>query len=437
MKKPHRCLLIANLLHMSLRWPALGGGLIASGWDVTVVTTPLGDGAAGSLGFPRWFAERARIVETAATPDILEPIRRLLWVLGLRRRQSLTEQVMVQMPGAGSRLAFDRAFTSLQAIIGWPDVYAPWKRPALAAARAMIRQQPYDVMVSTSPYPTSHAVAAQLKRENPSLRWVADFRDLWSQNHNYEMPRWRQRVDAKLERRMMARADVLVTTATEWAEQLRALHDKPVTVVRNAFVDYEALPDGTPSAVPPLTILYTGVRYPGKQLILPVLEAIAILADRGEVAPGDLRLRVVGPFDAELADDALKLGVEAFATQEGPVGRREAQRRQRQAHVLLYLGWEDPAVDMVSSLKFWEYLASGRPVPMAGGNPGGTAERVLVESNAGVCARTAANVVDALRGFISEFKRTGATASHLNRDVVARHGISVQVRALERVLDSY
>jgi len=429
-----RCLLIADLRHASPRWPALAGGLIKRGWEVTVVTAPLGADAAEELGFPRIFAERAQIVECGSATDVLEPLRKLLWLLGLRRRQSLTAQIRAQLPAAGSRSAFDTAFQALLALIGWPDLQAPWRRPALRAARALLREESFDVLVSSSPYPTSHAVAAALKRENPELRWVADFRDLWADNHNYQMPRWRRAIDSALERRMMMFADALVTTADDWAETLRRTHGKSVTVVRNSFVDYDLPAAGAPPSMTPLTVLYTGVRYPKQQRITPVLEAIASLAAGGTVTPRELMLRFVGPFDEELALESTRLGVAAFVTQDGSVTRAAAQRLQREAHVLLYLQWEDKAVDMVSALKYWEYLGSGRPVLMTGGHPDGTAERIALDAHAGTAAHTPATIADALRGWIRELQGSGAVASHLRREAVAPYGATARSEELARIL---
>ncbi len=436
MTTPLRCLLIADLRHASPRWPALAGGLIAKGWDVTVVTAPIGADAAEELGFPRIFAERARIVACGSSTDALEPIRKLLWLLGLRRKQSLTAQLRAQLPAAGSRSAFDTVFQTILALIGWPDLQAPWRGPALHAARALLREQSFDVLVSSSPYPTSHAVAAALKQEHPQLRWVADFRDLWSQNHNYPMPRWRQRVDSRLERRMISGADALVTTSDDWADTLREAHGKPVAVVRNSFVDYETPAAGAPPATTPLTVLYTGVRYPKQQHITPVLEAVAALAASGAATPQELTLRFVGPFDAELARESERLGVAAFVAQDGAVTRAAAQRLQREAHVLLYMQWEDRAVDMVSALKYWEYLGSGRPVLMTGGHPGGTAETIAIEAQAGTIAHTPTEIADALRRWIAELKRTGAVASHLRREVTAPYGATARAQELAQVLNT-
>jgi len=432
--KPH-LLLIADLRHASPRWPALAGGLLQEGWRVTVLTAPIGDDAPERLGFPMAFSDAARIVECGPAEDIFQPLRNVLWALGLRRGTSLTSQLKAQLPGrtGGARGVFELVFHTTEALLGWPDAYARWRRPATAEALRLVALEEFSVMVSSSPYPTSHAVAAAVKRKNPALRWVADFRDLWSQNHGYAMPQWRKRADAYLERRLLALAEALVTTSEEWARILNVHHGKPVAVIRNSFVDYEAPQGDPPPTALPLMLSYTGVRYPRQQRIAPVLHALALLRQRG-CSPSDVRLNIVGPHDLDLAEQASTIGVQDSVAQRGPVSRRAAQRAQRAAHVLLYLQWEDPSVDMVSSLKFWEYLGSGRPMLLTGGHPNGSAERIATEVNAGVIARNANDIADALLRWIEELRHRGHVDSGAHAEKIARLGTRAILPDLRRVL---
>ena len=108
---------------------------------------------------------------------------------------------------------------------------------------------------------------------------MADFRDLWAENHNYQMPAWRRAIDRRWERQMLRLTDVFTSPTEAWAEQLAQQHDKPGICVPNGYVDYETeiAPGPAPAASRKFTLLYTGVRYPNNQQILPLLEAMAAL----------------------------------------------------------------------------------------------------------------------------------------------------------------
>ena len=432
---PRRCLLIADLRHASPRWPALAGGLIAKGWEVTVVTAPLGADAAEELGFPRIFAERAQIVECGSATDVLEPLRKLLWLLGLRRRQSLTEQIKAQLPAEGTRSAFDGAFQALLALIGWPDLQAPWRRPALRAARALLREQSFDVLVSSSPYPTSHAVAAALKRENPQLRWVADFRDLWSDNHSYQMPRWRRAIDRQWERRMLRHADALTTPTVAWSEHLSAQHGVVSAVVPNGYLDYEPwLPAVTQSTR--FTLLYSGVRYPLQQNITPLLEGVAALCREGAVDTATFQFRWVGPFDSDTARQVATLNIGHLVSQEPPIQRDHAWRAQQEASALLFLQWQDSATDWSSSLKLHEYVGSGRPILAIGGHDDSAVSRLLAQSGRAQMVHVASECAAVIRKWLAEFRAEGSLRVPDGWEAKARElsGISRGLDDLERAL---
>ncbi|MCX5764645.1 MAG: glycosyltransferase [Gemmatimonadetes bacterium] len=435
-----RCLLIADLRHASPRWPALAGGLIAKGWEVTVVTAPLGADAAVELGFPRIFAERARIVACGSATDALEPVRKLLWLLGLRRRQSLIEQLKAQLPAVGTRSAFDVAFQTLLALIGWPDLQAPWRRPALRAARALLREESFDVLVSSSPYPTSHAVAATLKRENPTLRWVADFRDLWAENHNYQMPAWRRAIDRRWERQMLRLADAFTSPTEAWAEQLAKQHGKPGICVPNGYVDYETdtapAPGPRPAASRQFTLLYTGVRYPNNQEILPLLEAIAALQAEQLIDPETFQFRWIGPFDSETAGWVTELGLQLLVSQEAPVQRIVAKQEQRAAHALLFLQWQDPLTEWSSSLKLHEYVGSGRPILAIGGHDDSAVSRLLAQSGRAQMVHVASECAAVIRKWLAEFRAEGSLRVPDGWEAKARElsGISRGLNALEHVV---
>lgn len=408
------------------------------GWEVVVVTAPLGPDANEALGFPRIFTERARIVECGPASDVLEPIRRLLWLLGLRRNRSLTEQIKAQLPASGSRTAFERAFQTLIAIIGWPDLQAPWKRAAVRAAEALLTEQHFDGMVSSSPYPTSHLVAAILKDRHPSLRWVADFRDLWADNHSNQTPAWRQWIDRRWEHRILRCADALTSPTEKWAEQLARLHGKPGFCVPNGFVDYETEESTAPALSRKFELLYTGVRYPKQQSIRPLLEAIASLQAERFIDPSSFRFRWIGPFDSETSLMVSELGIASLVSQESSVGRREARKAQANAHAVLFLQWEDARTDWSSSLKLHEYVGCGRPILALGGHPESNVSALLRSTGRSVLAVTADEAATALRQWVGELRITGSIPVSEDWRSMARtlSGISRGMARLESLFDS-
>src|SRR5262249_42544034 len=98
-----------------------------------------------------------------------------------------------------------------------PDRYWSWLPLALRHARRIIRSEGIQAVFSTSPIPTAHLVAGAIKAW-ARVPWVADIRD----------PLDRRGMARHLERAVIGRADHIVTTTREAADQLCALHGEAV-----------------------------------------------------------------------------------------------------------------------------------------------------------------------------------------------------------------
>src|SRR5205807_973392 len=103
------------------------------------------------------------------------------------------------------------------------------------------REQP-DVIFSSALPPTSHLVARRLSRK-ARLPWVAEFRDLWTDNHAFQRIQPLLTVERILERWAMREADALVTVSEPLADTLRKRLNKPVFVVPNGY-DPDDFPTG-------------------------------------------------------------------------------------------------------------------------------------------------------------------------------------------------
>ncbi|MBN1999212.1 glycosyltransferase family 4 protein [candidate division KSB1 bacterium] len=60
-----------------------------------------------------------------------------------------------------------------------PDSKILWKRFAVKAAGALLRQESFDAVLTTSPPHSVHLIGAAIAKKH-SLKWIADFRDAWS-----------------------------------------------------------------------------------------------------------------------------------------------------------------------------------------------------------------------------------------------------------------
>jgi hypothetical protein len=66
-----------------------------------------------------------------------------------------------------------------------PDAKIGWQPFAITEGKRIIENHQPDIIFSSSPPPTVHLIARRLKKY-ARLKWVADFRDPWTDIHYYE-----------------------------------------------------------------------------------------------------------------------------------------------------------------------------------------------------------------------------------------------------------
>lgn len=286
-----------------------------------------------------------------------------------------------------------------------PDHHDLWIRPALRA----VRDRHWDLVVSShGPY-ACHLIAWRLKRTGRARRWIADFRDLWTDNHIFPGCFPFTMLERKLERAVGKHADALTTVSGPWAQKLRNKYGDKVWVIENGvdFDDYTALPaepvfpkDGL------CRIVHTGTIYQGKQDPSPLFEAMRRLRDQGQ---GEVeRLRVI--FAGRRLADAVRLagqyGVADLFEDVGFISRDQALTMQRDADALLFLEFEAPGVTGVRTGKLFEYLASGTEILGVGVSAAGSAGELVRTAGAGeMLGRDVPAIMGYLRRLLTEGPR--------------------------------
>lgn len=149
----------------------------------------------------------------------------------------------------------DLLLAAIGEITAYPDPQKGWRAYAVEAGEDIVRRQNIKAIISTSPPVTSHIIARELK-EQSQIPWLADFRDLWTQNYYYPYSPLRKNVERKLELNTISAADVLVTVSEPAAGDLRSLYkQKPVHSIPNGFDPAELNTTGSN----PLGMLGTGL----------------------------------------------------------------------------------------------------------------------------------------------------------------------------------
>lgn len=261
----------------------------------------------------------------------------------------------------------------------------PWIPHALAAAAAIHRRTPVDVVLSTSPPVAAHLAAWRFARRH-RLRWVADLQDPIIGNPSRERG-WGRPYDRAIERRIFRDAAAVVALTDVVTEQCQQRWPEAAARCHTLWMGYDPAEGIGPMPVPPRqrrVMAHAGFLYQQRHPIA-LLESLARLMEQRLLDPASFSLQLLGRVDqperlrAHPAAAAL-LANGSFELRDEQLPRAEALRFTATADWLLLL-------DIVSSFgsgytvpgKLYDYILTGRPI-LAITDRGSPTERILARS---------------------------------------------------------
>jgi hypothetical protein len=290
-------------------------------------------------------------------------------------------------------------------LLWYPDNVRFWRRRLEREGHRLIADFAPDIILASAPPFTPLLAASNLARAH-AIPWVCELRDLWVDYHNYRYPRWRRRLEERLETQALASAAGFVTVSPPLAATLARRYRQPIAVIPNGFdaADY-CFDDDVEVDRHVFTIVYTGTIYDGKQNIEPVFAALAELRD----LPLRVELRLYGRALARLLPLARRWKVDEYVIFGGQVPYREALAIQRRADLLLLLLWNDQSQKGVYTGKLFEYLGARRPI-LCVGEFENVASDLVKARNAGYTATDARGVAEIVRHLAQQKHALGRCA---------------------------
>jgi len=372
-----------------------------------------------------------RIIETPPA-GVARYIRN---AFGFSATGNIRRQVKERLGGTRESPLADFLATKCGEVVHYPDAFRAWKGPAIREAEELLRKESIDAIISSSSPVTSHIIGCELRRRH-GIPWLADLRDLWSQNHNYYYGELRMAVDRNLELRTLISADALVTVSKPWAEKLARLHGRDaVYTITNGF-DPEMLSEGETELTSRFTITYTGTIYRTKQDPGLLLSAIRELMCMGILDPNDVDVRFYGPVEGWIGRKIRECGLEDVARQYGEISRGNSIERQRESQILLLLNWNDTEERGCYPLKVFEYLGAKRPILAVGGSGDDVVSELLRETSAGIYCSDYEEIRENMSMLYYEYKAKGRIEHHGDMGKIGKYSYRESAKAYVEVLES-
>ncbi|MBU0605788.1 MAG: glycosyltransferase [Candidatus Omnitrophica bacterium] len=319
-----------------------------------------------------------------------------------------------------------------------PDDQIGWYKFAVDEGRKIVGREGVDLIISTSPPETAHLIGRALKKAF-NIPWVADLRDLWSEDHFRERPFIKKLVLRRIEKTVLKDADRVVTVSEPWAETLRlslGAGKNKVEVIENGF-DEEDFGKAVYGGNKKFTISYTGKLHADKQPVAGLFKILKDLIGEGRIDRDRIQVDfyVMGYAKPDISEMARSYGLNGVVFEHGMVDYKRSLEIQRVSDVLLFIQWQGRGGDGWYSAKIYDYIGSGRPILALAGKRGIVAD-LISETSSGIMAEDEVSLREALLKLYCEHVENGFVKYAGNEANIANHSRKMRARKLAALLDS-
>jgi len=263
-----------------------------------------------------------------------------------------------------------------------PDPKLFWIKPSVKYLQSYLNKNDVDVIISTGPPHSMHLIAEKLHQKN-DVKWLADFRDPWSNiyyNKDFKELSFVKNRNKKLEKSVLKKADCVLTVSNALKKEFSKYANR-VEVVTNGFDD-DFLEPSKVLLDEKFTISYIGL-LPKQSNPENLFRVLQVLCSQHKDFEKDLQLNFIGDIS-----DVVKTAVCNNKLKENTrfidyVDHTKAIEYQQKAQVLLLLIPNVKKCKGILTGKLFEYLSAKRPILAIGPEDGDLAD-VIEDTNAGI-----------------------------------------------------
>ena len=265
-----------------------------------------------------------------------------------------------------------------------PDPRVFWVRPSVKFLHDFLIENQIRTIITTGPPHSIHLIGYRLKKKNPSLRWLADFRDPWSEwglLDSLNVGAFARNLHRKLEHKVLASADKIITITPFYVRKFEALAKRKITLLTNGYDedDFKLL-----RIVPTDKFVIRHVGIINERCDpRPFMEVVEKLISEDTTFASLLHIDFVGEVHSRIRDfvhESPLLRARTSFTPSVPHDQLISMYGKSSLLLLVLTGYKDAEGYLPG--KLFEYLATGLPV-LGIGPAHGDAAALLSATGAG------------------------------------------------------
>lgn len=269
-----------------------------------------------------------------------------------------------------------------------PDARVFWVKPSIKFLEQYLKENKIDVVVTSGPPHSLHMIGLGLKKKLPNLKWIADFRDPWTEISYYKHLKLTKSSDRKhrqLESAVFKNADITLATSYTDAENFRKSGANAICIT-NGFDESDA---STPFSATTekiqqqktFTLSYIGVleqlRNPEK-----LWKALDELVKENKEFADHFTLKFAGRVDDKILQSIESSNLKNHILNLGYISHDKAVEEMANSNLLLITNFPNESSKGIIPGKIFEYLATGKHI-ISFGPTAADVSRILAETGAG------------------------------------------------------
>lgn len=378
-----------KVLLITYYWPPAGGPGVQRilkfakyfpqfGWQPLILTVANGEYPVIDESLISDIPKDAKIFKTKS----LEPNQMYKKFVGLKKESSVPISVLAE-----------ENKSLKQSVAHWirlnlflPDAKIGWLPYAFSEGKKIINDHQPDIIFSSSPPPTVHLIARKL-RAYSKVRWIADFRDPWTDIHYYEiqnrltLTKW---IDRILENKVLNDADRVVCISKLDIEEdfsKKTAAEKCINIP-NGYddQDFNHL-NQMPEKDKKFTLLHLGA-VGNERNPVQLFKAVHNLDKKNIITPDSFTLRFIGSIEEKVLNTIKQEHISEFVEVINYLPHTRAIEETKRASAMLLLVTQSKKNYRILPGKTFEYLRTGKPI-LALGPQNGEVDRILSEVQGG------------------------------------------------------
>ncbi|WP_223605923.1 glycosyl transferase family 1 [Chryseobacterium sp. OSA05B] len=268
-----------------------------------------------------------------------------------------------------------------------PDARVFWVKPSVKFLEQYLKENKIDVIVTSGPPHSLHMIGLGLKKKFTDLKWIADFRDPWTEISYYKHLKLTKSSDNKhrqLESAVFKTADITLATSYTDAENFRKAGANAVCIT-NGFDESDASAPHIETAnrqnSDSFTLSYIGVL---EQLRNPenLWKVLDELVKENKDFADHFTLKFAGRVDDKILQSIENSSLKNHILNLGYISHDKAVEEMASSNLLLITNFPNQSSKGIIPGKIFEYLATGKQIISFGPNEADVS-RILEETASG------------------------------------------------------